>query len=360
MTVPHPGSEAGDPSAASPDSSPRLLLAVLGVVVVVTVATTGPDLLPPRVPLEGVWKWTVRIVGAAAAAAGIAGLLAQRRRLTAEGERRPDPAVRGLRTAATLMGVLAVVAILTRPAPPREAAGPDAPAPSMGWTDLGGGGGRESGLPSRSRGGTSPITGSRLDGGTLPSVGPAVTMDGADPGRSPLRQMARSLTPLLIILLIAALAFRALMRRRGVRTTRPIALDEPVAPEAATLGLDSSLACVARAEGAPRGQIAAAYHALLAALTAAGAPREPHEAPHEHLRRALAPLGVRVEPLHRLAALYVMAEFGPSPVTDRHRGEAARALEESLRSLRATRGASAGGRAPAADGSVPVGGRAAS
>jgi hypothetical protein len=58
------------------------------------------------------------------------------------------------------------------------------------------------------------------------------------------------------------------------------------------------------------------------------------EAPYEHLHRVLAPLGIRPGPLHRLAGLYVMAQFSERPVTEEHRAAAALSLEVSLEGLR--------------------------
>ncbi|MEJ2677936.1 MAG: DUF4129 domain-containing protein, partial [Gemmatimonadota bacterium] len=57
--------------------------------------------------------------------------------------------------------------------------------------------------------------------------------------------------------------------------------------------------------------------------------------PYEHLDRALGPLHVEPGPMHRLAELYVIAQFSEHPVTEAHRATAAEALEASLNGLQA-------------------------
>lgn len=145
------------------------------------------------------------------------------------------------------------------------------------------------------------------------------------------RRLAGSL-PLNLLLVAGMIGLFWLIRRRRRRTREE---ENPsLATEEAAAGLELSLAELLGETGEPRGQVTAAYHRLLAALTAAGAGRFVQEAPHEHLYRVLGPLGVRPEPLHRLAELYVMAQFSERPVLDRHRAAAAEALQESLANLR--------------------------
>lgn len=151
----------------------------------------------------------------------------------------------------------------------------------------------------------------------------------------------RALGPWLIALFIlgvVVMVFRLL--RGGFRRAEGHEqdVDEPVADGKATAtaeaGLIASLDELHRPRSGPRSQIAAAYRRLLDALESAGVGREPFEAPHEHLNRTLGSLGVRPGPLHRLAALYVAAEFGEGDIEDRHRAEAAEALEQSLADLK--------------------------
>lgn len=129
----------------------------------------------------------------------------------------------------------------------------------------------------------------------------------------------------------------------------------PLAAEEAEAGLVASLD-EAQESGDPRQRIMAAYLRLLEALAAAGAPRRLEEAPHEHLSRVLGPLGVRPEPVHELAELFVLARFGNAPVTDEHRHASVTALETSLADLRAAVGPLVEeGATPAAPG-APAGG----
>ncbi len=332
---PRPETEDGDAMTRADALAPIVLALVAALVV--TVATRGPDVLPPILPLEGRWTLAVRIGGAALALAGLRGLLVLRGALGAGRARGSGSTVGSLRAAATIMVVLAVVAILTRPPAPRpESAGAAGSTGAFGWIESPGGEG-SAGIPSRSRGGTQPIRGSRLEGGRPPPVGPGLTAtaEASDPGL--LGRVIRSLGPILILLLIAAVAYRAFQRRRGrPREIRELSLEDPAAR--AAVALAESWDHVTLEGIDPHGQIQGAYRRLLRALAAAGAPRAGHEAPHEHLRRTLGSLGVRAEPLHRLAELYVMAEFAERPVSEEHRAEAREALAVGLADLRSVVG----------------------
>jgi hypothetical protein len=154
------------------------------------------------------------------------------------------------------------------------------------------------------------------------------------------------LLSVLVVVAVLALVVYALVLLLGVATVtgwwRPSAPPAPVEPAApldvaaAEAGLEASLDAVT-ADASPRDAIAEAYARLLAALAEAGAGRRAHEAPHEHLDRVLGPLGVRSDPLHRLAGLFVLARFSQHPVTAVHRDDARDALREALSDLRAAR-----------------------
>ena len=139
---------------------------------------------------------------------------------------------------------------------------------------------------------------------------------------------------LVVIVVIGLWALGLILMRRLMRRRKqgPIP-DIPLASEDAQASLEASLGEVIGDSRDPRQAITNAYRRLLIALAAAGAIREPHEAPHEHLHRALGPLGVRPQPLHRLTGLYVLAQFGGCPVTEQHRSVAVDALEVSLADL---------------------------
>ncbi|HEX6363635.1 MAG TPA: DUF4129 domain-containing protein [Albitalea sp.] len=315
-------------------ADPRAVLSVVLVLVaaaVVAIAATGRSLLVPALDLaEG--AALLRFAGAAAAAAGVAALLLLRRRLPFTPEPRADPAAGALVTAATIMAVLAAVALFaprerlaSEPAPPpaESAAGeprrdrPDVPSSRTArpfQMEFGFGAGRES--PGAGGGGV-----------TQPAE-----LDPVGEGSGLLARIARILLPVLLLVLLF-LALRSL-RGRGMRAAG--AAGEPaIAPADAEAGLEASLDEIMLENGEPAERITAAYYRLLRALSTAGAPRRAHEAPHEHLNRALGTLGVQPEPMHRLAALYVAAQFGTHPMTERDRAEAARALEDALAGLRA-------------------------
>lgn len=334
-------------------------LAAAGLVaLLVILSTSGPNTLPATITLEGAWSWAARIVGVGLALAGLAvlrpglldslptGRLGPLARLLpverpddgARPRRGPGSTVATLRTAAVTMGVLAALALLTRPAPPREDAGPGGPAVSLGWLDVGspGSGGAEE--PSRTRGGTSPLQGRRPTGGREPAAVPGTQTPAQASDGGPLGRLGRTigpyLGPILLIVLVVALISRLFARRAQPAVRPDFSLETPGTPRLSFAALEESLEEVAGEWGDPRDQITAAYRVLLRALAAAGAERRPEEAPHEHLFRALEPLGVRPDPLHRLAGLYVLTQFGDTAVTDAHRTQAADALRASLSMLK--------------------------
>lgn len=308
----------------------RPLVLIVAASAVVALAATGVRLLLPPAGLSGAWGPVVRLAGAAVAAAGMAGLLAQRRRLAQKDRRAPDPTVAGLVAAGTTMALIALLALVsptgrfTRPTAGATETTATATAPDEAPAA------RSSGkrvLPANPFG-LGLIRGRRAYGGP----GVAGQSPGAEtPQQSLLRRVGR-LALMALLLALVVMAIRS-FRRRGKdeeREEEPPEPGPPVAAEDAAAGLEASLDELATPGRDPRRQITAAYHRLLLALSAAGAPRLPQEAPYEHLDRALGPLHVEPGPMNRLAELYVVAQFSEHPVTDVHRAAAAAALEESL------------------------------
>ena len=312
-----------------------LVMVVLAASAVVAIATRDLRLLGAPTTLAPGWTWAVRVLGAAAAAVGLSSLLAQRRSLGGAGVRGADPTVVAVRTAATIMGVLVMAALFAHPPARRHADGRGGPVSSQRGPHGRGNAGAEG--PPRAAGsisGSSVLPGRPAQGEEV--TGGAMTHQAADGFvGTPLQRLVRSILPFLL-LLVAVMAFRAM--RRGPPTMADFQLGLPLDRAEAEAGLSASLDEIARDGLDPRTQITGAYRRLLAALAAAGAQRRPQEAPHEHLHRALGPLGVRPEPLHRLTDLYVLAQFSERPITDAHRAAAARALDASLASLRAGAG----------------------
>jgi hypothetical protein len=330
-----PGSTAlgGGPARAAP--SP-LAAALLAATVGVAVAVAARDLVLVRPPLElsALGLWLVRGAGAAVALLGLRALRARRTQLRAEGMRRPDPGTIALRTSATLMGLITVIALLVRPAlPPRTGGG--MPLPSPIEMPFGLGGSRAGERPPQTRGSDPIIRSTPRDRVPPPPAPPVSSRD--DSLRDAFWRMIRAIGPLLWIAaaIIAYLASRRRLRRWW--SNPPPDGETPLDAEEAEEVLEASLTDVSGDHDDPRWQITSAYRRLLAALAEAGVPRRPEEAPYEHLRRALEPLGIGPEPLLRLAELYVVAHFSRRPLTDRHRREAAEALEASLADLRAAR-----------------------
>lgn len=145
----------------------------------------------------------------------------------------------------------------------------------------------------------------------------------------------------MLLGLFALLAFAPPLVRFGER--RPVSLlDEPEPLDddtvaAPSVSMEEGLAQVLRsmlADPDPRTSVIGAYARLLTAIAEAGFPRRAEEGPHEHLWRTLGPLGVRRQPVHRLAELFVRARFTPLPVTEDDRQAAIGALADAVADLR--------------------------
>ena len=145
----------------------------------------------------------------------------------------------------------------------------------------------------------------------------------------------------LLLGLFALLAFAPPLVRFGERVPVRL-LDEPepepepdTAPAPVTM--EEGLAEVLRsmlADPDPRTSVIGAYARLLTAMDEAGFGRRAEEGPHEHLWRTLGPLGVRRQPVHRLAELFIRARFTPRPVTEEDRQAAIAALADAVGDLR--------------------------
>lgn len=315
-------------------------LLVVAASAVVAIGASGVGLLLPPVRLDGGWVLAVRIAGAAAVVAGFAGLLVQRKRLRSNEDRRYDPTAAALVAAATIMGVLALMARLAPSAsfeedPTREDSAATRVAevndeasartgPPRPYGGISGGFGMARESPDR-----------RI---TRPADDQGVDDDAGGFDRNIL-QRARSVL-LLVLLFAVAVACVLALKGRLARRRKQLPPDMQVAAADAEAGLQASLVEVAHEGQDPRHRITAAYQRLLTALDAAGAPRRPQEAPHEHLHRTLGPLGVHPAPMHRLTELYVVAQFTERPITERHRAAATEALQAGLVDLRATTGPS--------------------
>lgn len=312
-----------------------VLVAAAAAVVAVSAAGAGALLRPVALDDQGVR--TIRSIGALAVVAGLAGLLVQRRREgPADGDRQ-DPTVSALLTTATIMGTLAMLALLRPGLGLADAADRFAASPDTLFTQSDSAGGETRTIPRPPRREGLPGMGGAARGPTrrgAASGEPVLAQ--AEENRTDREGLLGSVSSLLLAaLLLAAAVIGLLYVRRRLQGPDDLPGDVPVAAADAEASLEASLGEVAYDGPDPRRQITAAYHRLLAALSAAGAPRRPQEAPHEHLDRVLGPLGIDASAMHRLAELYVVARFTDRPVVDRDRAAAAAALESGLAGLRA-------------------------
>ncbi|TVP55151.1 MAG: DUF4129 domain-containing protein [Gemmatimonadales bacterium] len=287
-----------------------LLIGVVGATLVVAVGAAGVDVLAPARDLSGGRAPVLRVVGAAVAGLGLVVLMMYRKRLRPT-RNDPDPAGRALIWAAGLMGVLGLIAL-------RIPSGSGLGGVSGGFVEM-------------PRGGEAMAVEAVPDADGVPGD---LQMDpGFDLG------VLGEAEALPVWILLALLVILGLWLWRGGRTPgedRPERrVREPgVSADEAKAGLETALETVRDPGGDSRDQVTAAYRRLLDVLKEVGLPRRPHEGPHEHLRRALVPLGLRPEPLHRLAELYVLAEFSDRPITDEHRAQAIEWLAVSLEEVR--------------------------
>lgn len=147
----------------------------------------------------------------------------------------------------------------------------------------------------------------------------------------------------LLLGLFALLAFAPPLVRFGERV--PVRLLDEAEPEPepdivpvpVPVTMEEGLAEVLRsmlADPDPRTSVIGAYARLLTAMDEAGVGRRAEEGPHEHLWRTLGPLGVRRQPVHRLAELFIRARFTPRPVTEEDRQSAIAALADAVGDLR--------------------------
>ncbi|NNF38875.1 MAG: DUF4129 domain-containing protein [Gemmatimonadetes bacterium] len=332
MTV----SDRGSPT---PPTRPWARAAIVfATVSVVALAVRGVRVMD-GFGFAGLGSGTVRLVGLIALAAGAGGLWFYRGRGGPRPDRAPDPTFEALRSAATIMTLLALAGLIL---------------PAMGLPGGGSSGGGEGGsggvrtssdafgrpppplprLPGRQRRGAAleeeaaqeapPAEGERL---RPPDVG--------DPNPGALELIGNLSSLLMTILVVGVLLAGVFGRKRRGRTSDE---DEAVpVPDAEEMreGLEASLRALSDPTGDAADGISAAYRTLLAALGEAGAPRLPYEAPYEHLHRTLAALGVPRQAMYRLTTLYVRAQFGPGPVMEADREAAAAALGASLDALAA-------------------------
>jgi hypothetical protein len=342
-TTERPTGDERPTGTPEPGRGMALLVPVLALMALAALAATGTGLLLPRAELSPPATVAVRLVGLGLVVAGLVGLLTRWGR-GARVSTADLPMV-----VAVAAGIFAALAALSVAHSPVTAGGDGS------WTAEPPGG-----LPSD----VEPDS-------TTTTTAPTTTTEAPSEPRALEEDTRPDIVGLLIMLLIAMLLVVALvgfLLAWGVRPVwrrgrpLPVGPELPVDAQSAEAGLAASLAAVVEGDDA-RAAIVAAYARLLEALAGAGGGRRPEEAPHEHLYRVLGPLGVRPEPVHRLAELFVMARFSEHEITDEHRATAVTLLETALGELRAATAAAAAAAAAqpddrAATAGVGAGGRA--
>lgn len=330
-TTERPTGDERPAGVPDPGRGMALVAPVLALMALAALAATGAGLLLPDAELSPAATVAVRLVGLGLVVAGLVALLTRWGR-GARVSTADLPMV-----VAVAAGIFAALAALSVAHSPVTAGGN-----AGDWTAEPPGGLPSEADPESTTTTTAPTT------TTEAPAGPPIVAD------EPRLDIVRLLVGLLIAgLLVVALV--GLLLAWGVRPTAwrrgralPVDVDVPVDAESAEAGLAASLAVVVEGDDA-RAAIVAAYARLLEALARAGGGRRPEEAPHEHLYRVLGPLGVRPEPVHRLAELFVMARFSEHEITGEHRGTAADLLETALDELRAATAATAGAGAATGD-----------
>lgn len=330
---------------------------VVAASAVAAIASAGGGLFGPAPDLHPDWMRIIRIGAGAAVVLGLVAMLLLRDRSGPAVLRREGPPGGAMLKAAAIMAVVALITLMRPDGGTGSNDEDDGGLAGPGGTRMSADAPLSASQPPPPP--TSPMTrglseeGSVLepDGSTAPPLlpPPPPTPDQPDQPEPPstlespvdwsglLRQAGIFLLALLALGLVV-LTYLALSGRVGEwdDAAEGEAPDgAPTGAPEAEEGILASIEEISRPGGEPRALITAAYLRLLAALDDAGASRAPHEAPHEHLNRALGPLGVAPEPLHRLAALYVIAQFSEHPVTEGDRRQAAEALQASLADLRA-------------------------
>ena len=138
------------------------------------------------------------------------------------------------------------------------------------------------------------------------------------------------------VVFLLTVAVRAARRRRARAYVREevgfVTLDEP-GRIAEAIADDAEEQQALLTDGEPRNAIVAAWHRFEAQGERAGVDRAPWETSSELVLRMLERVGADSGAVNRLAGLYREARFSDHPITEEHRAEALRALEDVRRSL---------------------------